>query len=76
MQHHQSMHRAHELMFVIAPAHELGDGQRFDCRSDYLGNDCGKLRTGLYVSIKQRLGFAVDAPLEAGDTFDRNTFCL
>ena len=70
MQHHQAMHRAHELMRVIAPAHELGDRQCFDCRSDYLGNDLCKLRTGLYVRIKQRFGFAVHAPLEAGDTID------
>jgi len=41
MQHHQAVHRAHELRVAVAPAHHLGHRQglerRFDPLREYVG---------------------------------------
>ena len=57
-QHHDPVHRAHELRLARAPAHAPGDRQRIERR----GHDAGQQRR----RRRARLGAAIDQPLALG----------
>ena len=67
MQHHQSMHRPHELRLARSPTHHLGDGQRLERVLDDRGKRFFEHRAFNFHARHVYLALRRCAPLQTGD---------